>query len=56
MENNLPMNAETHNGNNVPSGELEHLLNRGDLFFWFYVMGLLLSTGVLCFDSFVVGG
>ena len=37
-------------------GELERLLNKGGLFFWFCIMGLLSSTGVLCFDSFVVSG
>ena len=32
------------------------MLNRGELFFWFCVLGLQTKTSVKSFDSFVVGG
>ena len=37
-------------------GELERLLNRGELFFWFCALRLKTKTGVKSFDSFVVEG
>ena len=53
------MNELFHSGGNDGSREekeLERLLNRGELFFWFCALRLKTKTGVKSFDSFVVEG